>query len=260
LNPFCPTKGLNLKPELFLADRFGLKILKQSFCNMVLRNGMEYLSGEGKMTTFDSKDGKVITKNADGEACAVLKKIKKGHVLVVGFGMAHVFDYQIDMVKEYAGLMGTKPSIITDPFDVDCVVRKTDKFGFMFLSNYHDEPREAFVELVLPGDIKKTRLRSVGSIMLPNRSSWILPLNIPVADMTSIKYATVEVLEYKTEQNKLSLIFHGAPNGYAEILLNMKKPKEIKLNKKPISCKYKNGICKIEFMANGQEEELLIKY
>ena len=57
---------------------------------------MEYLSGEGKMTIFNSKECKVITKNADGEACTILKKVKKGHVLVIGFGMAHVFDYQVD--------------------------------------------------------------------------------------------------------------------------------------------------------------------
>lgn len=260
VNPFCPTRGLDLKPELFLINRFGLKILKQSFCNMVLRGGMEYMSGEGKMTTFDSEGCKVVTKNADGEACSVLKKIKKGHVLVIGFGMAHVFDYQIDMVREYAELMGVNPSVTTNPVDVHCVIRKTDKFGFMFLSNYHDEPREVFVELVLPGDIKKTRAPSAGKIKLPNRSSWILPLGVTVTNEISIKYATVEVLEYKNEKNKLSLTFHGASNGCAEVLLDMKKPKEIKLNKKSALFKYQNGICKIEFIANGQEEELLIKY
>ncbi len=64
----------------------------------------------------------------------------------------------------------------------------------------------------------------------------------------------------ENEKNKLSLIFHGAPNGCAEVLLDMKKPKEIKLNKKSVPFKYQNGICKIEFITNGQEEELLIVY
>jgi hypothetical protein len=139
-------------------------------------------------------------------------------------------------------------------------VRKTDKFGFMFLSNYHDEPRKASVELILPGDTKKTRIPSVGKIILHNRSSLILPLGISVAEGINIKYATVEILGYKIERNKLSLMFHGASNGYAEVLLSMKKPKKIKLNKKPILFKHQNGTCKIEFMSNGQEEELSVEY
>ena len=174
--------------------------------------------------------------------------------------MAHVFDYQVDMVREYAEIMGVNASITTNPVDVHCVVRKTDKFGFLFLSNYHDEPREVSVELVLPGDTKKTRLPGTGKIKLHNRSSLILPLGVPVTDEISIKYATVEILEYKNEKNKLSLTFHGASNGRSEILLDMKKPKEIKLNKKSVAFKYQNGICRIELSTSAQEEELLVAY
>lgn len=259
LNPLLPNKDLNLKSETFLIDNLGLRVLKYSPSNMILRDGLEYLAGAEEMSIFDSRGCRVITKTPDGEACTILKKAGKGQVLVIGFGMTHIFDYQVEIVKEYAHLMGIKPKVLVEPFDVHCVLRKNEEFGFLFLGNYHDEPREAFVELVLPGERKKTRIPSKGRIVLPNRRLWILPVGIPLNNKIRIKYSTAEILGYRILRDKLFLVFHGARDARVEILLEIKRPKEISLNKTPVYFKYQNGLCKIEVMANGEIEELLIE-
>lgn len=260
INPFIPVKNLKLKKETFLRNRLGLRVLGQSSSNLILRNRLEYLAGDGGMLIFDPKGCKVVTKTSDGNACAVLRKVGRGKVLAIGFGMPHMFDYQAEIVKEYAHLMGVKSEIFVDPFDVHCVLRKTDEFGFLFLSNYHDEPREASVKLVFPGEKGKTRLPAKGKITLPNRSSWILPIGIPIKDGIKIKYSTAEILEYKIGKNRLSFMLHGAMEGEAEVFLEIKRPEKISLNRKTIPFTYQDGLCKIEMVTNGEIEKLLIEW
>jgi len=258
LNPSVPNKDLNLKKSTILQDELGIKILGHLNHNLVKMHDGEYVAGDGGMDIFDAKDCTAVTKTVKGEASTILRKVGNGKVLVIGFGMSHIFDYQIDMIRDYAFLMGVKQSILVEPCDVQCVLRSTKDFGFLFLSNYHDEPREATVKLTLPGEAKNIKIPSKGKISLPNRSLWILPLNVPLTDEIKMKYSTVEILEYKVSKNKLSLMYHGARDGSGEILLEIKRPKKVSLNNKKIPFKYQDNLCKIEIATNGDVETLLI--
>lgn len=71
---------------------------------------------------------------------------------------------------------------------------------------------------------------------MPNRSAKILPLNVPIKPDIKIRYSTVEILNYKINNN-LEITLQGAPDETAHIeLRSTKKPNIIKIDDK--KCKF----------------------
>jgi hypothetical protein len=70
---------------------------------------------------------------------------------VLGFGLNHMFDYQVGMVRGFLARLGVRPAVETDP-DLQVVLRAGERHGFLFVANFHDQPRSGRVRMTLPGE------------------------------------------------------------------------------------------------------------
>jgi len=263
--PTLPIMDLSYWKKTILLDGLGIEISGKTRDNLVKVKGREILV-RGETTVFrvcESSDA-IIARTPDGEPCGLLKRRGKGWVLILGFGISHVFDYHIELIKGFAREMGIRPSIVVEAGEVAAVVRssvravKNGKYGFLFLNNYQDEPEYVKISLKLPGENRRTKLPEIGSIYLLGRSASILPLNVFLSEEIKIKWSIVEILECKVGK-PVTFLAHGAPGRDAEIVLSCKRPKIVRIDGKKIPFKYMDGLLKIHFRANGNEQKLSIQ-
>ncbi len=264
VNPLLPTKDLNLKNNTTLQDDLGIKITKYTWNNLVYSSD-KIVSTPGKdiladfeQTIVDPKGATVLAWTKDKEPCAILKNVEKGKVLFIGFYIPHTFDYHIDVAKNFAELVGAKRNITVKPYDIHAVLRKTDNYGFLSITNFNDTTRDADVTLTFPGESKPTTLRSIHFM---HRDSYLLPLNVQIAKDVVARFATCEIIAAKWLKNVLNINVDGSRDGKAAVSLKVaKKPKAITLNNEKLKFTYKNGTLDFSFMLNGNDEIVQVKF
>lgn len=139
-----PDKDLSLKSETCLADFLGIDGIIKTNDNLIYMDGKDYLT-EAETSILKTKKGKILARTISGDKpCAVKKKIGKGEVVVIGFGLAHIFDYHIDITRKMCEEVGLRPPKDPVSYDLHRVKRAGDKTEFTFIFNYHDQPKEVF--------------------------------------------------------------------------------------------------------------------
>ncbi|MFH1791664.1 MAG: beta-galactosidase, partial [Candidatus Omnitrophota bacterium] len=141
-----PDKDLSLRTETCLIDSLGIGEIAKSRENLISIDGKDYLT-EAETSVFKAGNAKVLARTMKGnKPCAIKKKVGKGQVLIVGFGLTHTFDYHIDITRQMCREIGVKaPDDSLSP-DLHRVKRENRKTRFTFIFNYHDEPKSAVVE------------------------------------------------------------------------------------------------------------------
>jgi len=264
--PTLPIMDLSYWKKTILLDGLGIEISGKERENLIKLKGKEILV-RGETTTFrvGKSSEKIIARTVRGEPCGLLKRKGKGWVLVLGFGISHVFDYHIDLVRDLAREIGIKPSIFLEAGEITAVLRsggedrKDKKYGFLFLSNYKEEPEYARISLKLPGESRRSQLPERGLIYLPGRSALVLPLNVLLSEEIGIRWSTIEILEYKLGR-PITFLIKGAEGSDSEIVLSCKRPKTVRVEEKRVPFKYIEGLLKIHFRANGKEQRIAIRF
>ena len=257
MGPTTPTKDMGLlRDETFLRET-EVSISETVKGNLVFVSGKDYYV-EGDIKIFDSKKRRIVAKTRDKKPCAILKKVKKGKVLLIGFGIMHLLDYYIELVAHFMEILNIEPRVKVMPQDVHAVVRSNKKYGFLFLCNFNDDPREVTVNLRIPGLNKSTTIPQDTKILLPNRSAYILPLNLPVSKRVKIRYSTAEILKTSSTERELRLTFHGGSGSLCEMLIEIKRPHSVSLDSREIQFKHKDGLLKLSFELTGKMQNLVI--
>jgi len=263
--PTMPTMDLSCQKKTLLADGLGIEIMGKIRENLVEVKGKEILV-RGETTVFRIREGldTVIARTLGGEPCGLLTEKGKGLALILGFGVSHVFDYQIELIRYFAKEMAVSPSIVIESGEAVAVMRsiargpEKDKYGFLFLSNYKDEPEYVKLSLRLPGERRRAKLPERGSLYLAGRSASILPLNIPLSERVKMRWSTLEILEYKLGKS-INFLVEGMAGADSEILLFCKRPKIVRIDGEKLPFKYVDGLLKIHFEARGKEQRLSIE-
>lgn len=256
LNPNMPEQNLSLKKCTILADYLGVKVTGKKGRNLGYYIGKQDYLAQGEISMFEAKKAEVVAKTIEGKPCGLLIKKDAGKVLLLGFGINHMFDYQIKLIKDFTGQLGVKASIETDG-DFQLVARTNNTYGFLFLSNFHDQPNCGTVKMVLPGEKNAIKIPSRGKIFLGNRRSYIIPLNVSIAGHI-IRYATCEILNVVARGKETFITVLGYQNADAEVSL-ISAAKTAKLDGKPLSCKNTGGKLRLNFTLNGREQLLALK-
>jgi len=155
-------------------------------------------------------------------------------------------------------LLNLEPAIKASPRDVHAVMRANKKYGFLTLCNFNDEPREAALNFRIPGLNKSVTIPQEGKLLLPNRSAYILPLNVPLSRRAKIRYSTAEILKASCTERELRLVLHGASGGAGEIFFELRKPHSVSLDGAEIPFKHKDGVLKLSFKLTGKFQQLVI--
>jgi beta-galactosidase len=216
LNPELPTRDLAFRPCTTLADALGVRARESRHRDLLVRVGSAEVPAQGTLTVLDPGAGEVEARTHDELPCGVRTRTGSGEALVLAFGINHMFDTQIDVVRRACASLGIRPAIEVEG-DVQAVLRADQRSGFLFLANYHDLPQAAHLRLVLPGERRRTRLPGRGSLTLGARRAHVLPLNATLPGGGVLRYSTAEVLEWSRRQGRTRLVVTGARGAAAEV-------------------------------------------
>jgi beta-galactosidase len=257
LNPELPLRGAGREACTILADFLGVKVggtLGGNACYRV--DGREALA-QGALTWFEAPGAEVLATTADGKPCGLELRREGGQVLLLGFGLNHMFDYQVGLVRDLAVRLGVRPAIETDP-DLQVCLRANGRYGFLFVANFHDEPHSGRIRMVLPGEKRATVFPSRGRMVLGNRRGYILPLNLPLAGGDVLRYATAEVLEAWASGGETRVVLTGAPGAAAEVEL-VTAAKRASLDGRRLEARRVGRRLRVRFTATGKPQTLLVR-
>lgn len=256
LNPGLPVKDLKGENETYLLDEFSFGDLEKIPEPTVRINNGEikecYVSGD--VSVFQCPGAQILAKSSTGKPAAVIKKLGKGSLMFLGFGLSHIYDYQVDLVKFWAAKLGLLPKISVQPEDVQAVLRTGKEFGFLFLFNYHDVPKEVKVSTVY-------KLPSRGKMILEPRRGYWLPINLKIEESDLIlNYTTVEILSIQKKAKELILFLRDITlPTRAEISLSCIRPlKKVTINGRPIKFNRQGQNFLMEFTALPGMKEMKI--
>ena len=219
LNPDLPVEDLGGGPCTVLADGLGVKVTGRR------ERGLGYLIGsndyvaQGEITTFEPGAAEVVARTRDGEPCGLRVEREGGRVLLLGMGLNHMFDYEIALVRDFAGELGVRAAVETEG-DLQLCLRANERYGFLFAANFHDVPNAGRIRMVLPGETRRTVFPARGRMVLDRRRCYMLPLNVPLPGGL-IRYATAEILEAFERAGRTTLVVTGAAGAEAELELVM---------------------------------------
>ncbi|MFH1369464.1 MAG: beta-galactosidase [Elusimicrobiota bacterium] len=257
LNPCMPDKDLNMDKCTALSDALGVADTGRAEKGFYIIGSEDY-NAEGELHTFShNASAKAAAHDLDNRPCAVLTQYGKGSALVMGMGIYHLFDYHIDVIRDFSAMMGITPSVKLQK-DLQATVRRNKDYGFLFLTNYNDVPRETKISMVLPGETKATTFPAGGKLKIMNRRGYVIPLNVPLPSGDRIRYAAAEIFDVKESKGKKEIAVRGAGGSLVEIEL-ITSSKNAFLGGKKLAVKRKKGSMLIQFTAEGSIQKLSIR-
>ncbi|MFH1259118.1 MAG: beta-galactosidase [Elusimicrobiota bacterium] len=265
LNPELPVKDLTGEKETYLAEEFSFnKLEKIAGATVQLKDKGPvkdcYVSGD--ISVFHSPESQVLAESSSGHSCAMMKKIGKGKLMFLGFGLSHIYDYQVDLVKSWAAKLGLQPKITVQPADIQAVLRSGEDFAFLFLFNYHQVSKEVKVSFSLDGSKTVYRLPGKKKIVLEPNRGYLLPINLKLDEEYRINYSTLEILSFQKKPKELILHLRQTTlPTWAEISFNSTRlPKKVKVDGQPVSFKRQGQNFLISFTAPAGTKELRLQF
>jgi beta-galactosidase len=257
LNPGLPLRGGGRESCTILADFLGVKVGGALTGNVRYRaDGREALA-QGEVTWFEAPGAEVVAETLDGRPCGLDLRRGAGQVLLLGFGLNHMFDYQVDLVRGLAARIGVRPSIETTS-DLQVCLREGEGYGFLFVANFHDEPHSGRIRMVLPGEKRVTVFPSRGRMTLGNRRGYVLPLNLPLAGEDVLRYASTEVLDAQVRGGRIRLVVTGASDAEGEVEL-VTAAKRASLDGRRVESRRTGRRLRVRFTTTGKPQTLLVR-
>ena len=137
-------------------------------------------------------------------------------------------------------------------------LRANERYGFLFVANYHDVPNAGKIRMVLPGESRPTTFPAHGKIVLGKRRCSMLPLNVPLGRDDRIRYATAEVLEASAKPGRTTLVVAGTADAEAEVELVTTATKAW-LDGKPLPAKRLGRRLRLRFGLTGGRQTLGVR-
>jgi beta-galactosidase len=140
--PAIPTLDLYLNPCTILKDELKIQFSKSESPNKVEVFGVEDLfTIYREKQIFDSDNSKVVARTEKDETCGIKKKVGNGFITALGFAFGYTSDEHLNLVENIISIDKIKRQAkVSDP-DIQFVVRKGEKYSYIFLLNYHNEKK-----------------------------------------------------------------------------------------------------------------------
>ncbi len=245
IGPELPLRDLSGRKFTYLENE--LKLYPKETRNLFIQRKGELLHVEKPIRIFDSVKATAVLETQNGEKAAVFKKIGEGKVVAFGFGLTHTFGYHIDLMQVFLDKIGLRPGIKNSVREIPAVIRKGEESSFLFVANYHQLDKDLSLKLTLADKEKPIRIPSAGSFKLPGRTCRLLPLNYQFSDRLRIIKATCQILNVIRAKNKIGLKLEVSPNAKEEIILEIKRPKYIKIDGRKVTLNLKKQTQIIKF-------------
>jgi beta-galactosidase len=146
--PVTPTLDLYLNPCNVMKDELNIEFNRSLSSNKVEAFGIKDIFTVFKeKQIFKSTKADIVAKNDSGETCGIRKKIGKGFIIILGFAFSYTTDEHLSLYEKILSLDKIKRQAkVSDP-DIQYVIRKSKKYSYMFLMNYHNQKKTFKVNL-----------------------------------------------------------------------------------------------------------------
>jgi beta-galactosidase len=199
LYPTLPTMDVHLAPEPLLMRALGVRRITAALAHVVkpapaLRRlgAPEEVFTEWSCSAIEAPGASVWARTPQGAACAVRRRIGRGEVALIGFGMTHRFDYQVSVAAAILQALRIHPRLEVEPWDVPVMVRAGARGqALLTICNPHEEARSVSVRVRLPD--RRLRVPDAGRMMLAPRSVRMLPIGLALAKGVRVRLTTCEL-------------------------------------------------------------------
>lgn len=142
LYPVIPTMDLYLNKCTNLKEELNIKVSKSPSPNKVTVFEIEDLFTVFRdKQIFESTKNEIVATTENGETCGIRKKVGDGTVTILGFAFGYTSDEHLHLYEKIVFLDGIKRAAkISDP-DIQFVIRKGEKYSYLFLLNYHNQKK-----------------------------------------------------------------------------------------------------------------------
>lgn len=257
LNPDLPVEDLGGGPCTGLADALGVRVTGRRTRGLGYLIGKQDYLAQGSITELAAGGAEVVARTLDGVPCGLRVAREGGIALVLGFGLNHMFDYQVGLVRDLARALGVEPAVAADG-DLQVCLRANERFGFLFVSNFHDVPSAGRIRMVLPGETRPTVFPARGRLRLERRRGYILPLNLPLPGGEVLRYTTAEVLDVGRRAGRLALTVTGARAAAAEVEL-VTAARGARLDGRPVVARRSGRRLRLSLTLTGEPQTLVVK-
>ena len=124
-----------------------------------------------------------------GEVAGFVRPHGKGTILVLGVGLAHEYDYAVDVMRQIARRAGVSPRLALSDGHLFAAERVSDNGRLLFINNACDSALTTTVSSM--GE----RLFGGNSVTVPAGAGVMLPLYFAVRDDLLLEYSTWEIEE-----------------------------------------------------------------
>jgi beta-galactosidase len=257
LNPELPVRGAGREACTILADFLGARVGGTVGGNALYHVGGQEALAQGGITWFEAPGATVVAEAGAGRPCGLDIRREGGQALVLGFGLNHMFDYQVGMMRDFMARLGVRPAVETDP-DLQVCLREGDGHGFLFVANFHDQPRSGRVRMTLPGESRPGVFPSRGRMTVGGRRCYVLPLNLPLAGGDVLRCASAEVLDVRGRGGEHRLVLCGAGGGEAEVEL-LTAARHATLDRHRVAVTRRGRRLRVRFATTGKPQTLVVR-
>ncbi len=232
LYPTIPTKGVGLQPEPLLLLGLGIRHFQEipghfaslSPASQKRTAGRQEVFVESMQWAIEASHATVLARTEQGQPCAITKRVGRGTLMVIGFGLTHRFDYQVDVVRSLMARIGLRAHVDVDPWEIPVFVRTGSQGTFVFVCNPHEEARSLTVRV--RGEASGIRIPHRGTMRIEPRSCRMLPVDLPVTRGVLLQTTSCELLSLtRTGLGSITLALRQGERG--SIALAMPRSLEV---------------------------------
>ena len=145
--PALPTLDLYLNPCFILKEELNIQFEKSTSSNKVDAFGIEdVFTIFREKQIFQADDGEIVSKTKTGEACGIRKIVGNGIITILGYAFGYTTDEHLHLFEKLVSLDRIKRQAkVSDP-EIQFVIRKSKKYSYLFLLNYHNQKKTFTVD------------------------------------------------------------------------------------------------------------------
>jgi beta-galactosidase len=140
--PAIPSLDLYLNPCFIIKEGLKIEFKKSISPNKVNAFGIaDVFSIFREKQIFQADKSEIVSKTKTNEVCGIRKKVGDGIITILGYAFGYTTDEHLEIYEKIVLLDKIKRQArVSDP-DIQFVIRKSKKYSFMFLLNYHNEKK-----------------------------------------------------------------------------------------------------------------------
>ena len=143
LYPAIPLLDLYLNPCSVLKDELGVKLTKSVSPNKIDAFGIDdvYTVFQEKQIFQNVSKTEIVSTTKAGEVCGIRKNAGNGMATILGYVFGYTSDDHLHLIEKIVSLDSIKRQAkLSDP-DIQFVIRKSKKYSYLFLLNYHNQKK-----------------------------------------------------------------------------------------------------------------------